>query len=414
MPLKAEEFKEIISWKYGAIVFLTVSLFSIHFSPSISSIGLAVSFSLLLLSVQYKEIALSQLPFWIWLLPAFYLSQWLLDWIATGSVISEPDKLILKSPFLFAPLILSAVRDFRHWSWWLALQSLILSWIVLASTFNYLKYSEFYNQMVLESKPIPLYSQVYHIEFSLLLALLSIASTIFLFINGKRDNRSFEYWILLASNVVNVAGLHLLSTRTGLIAFWLGLAIAFFIMWPIKKSIGTAILVFVFLLISALFVPTVKNRITNSLQDLTAVVKGGDLNNKSFGQRWVAWKMGLKAISEKPVTGYGLGKVSEAIQKQHNSTPSGLKARNRINPHNQYIEIAIQSGIAGFLVFSLMLILAYKSMLITRNQIAIGMLTALIIAMLFESILERQAGILCFGVLLPLFSAALTGKKDDK
>ena len=50
---------------------------------------------------------------------------------------------------------------------------LLMLWPAYASLINYFLHFDIFNVMVLESKPIPVISRVYHIEFNVLLSVLA-------------------------------------------------------------------------------------------------------------------------------------------------------------------------------------------------------------------------------------------------
>lgn len=362
-------------------------LAGIHFSPAIASIG----FLLIALIGVWQLIELRQLK---QLIPYALLALVLLSLDAVNKVgiNNTLQKLQLYLPWLLLPAMIISFNHYRRvWMKYIMFWILPSVWIILASI-GYFTYDyEFYSLMVLESKPIPLYSEVYHIEFSFLVTI-----QIFLLLIALKDKsvvklggQKFQ-WILWA---ILVLGLHILSTRTGLLAFWIGIA---YMGYRQRKSIevkGRFVLIALVALISSvIFIPTLKNRVVNTWEDLSAVVNGDDLNNKSFGQRWEAWNAASATWAENFLTGVGSSNLNEAMRQGYIQNKTDLKTTNQISPHNQYLQWAIEFGLLGLISWLLSVLWILKKS--STNQSWAGLLIMGLVACVFESLFERQAGMI--------------------
>jgi len=362
-------------------------LAGIHFSPAIASIG----FLLIALIGVWQLIELRQLK---QLIPYALLALVLLSLDAVNKVgiNNTLQKLQLYLPWLLLPAMIISFNHYRRvWMKYIMFWILPSVWIILASI-GYFTYDyEFYSLMVLESKPIPLYSEVYHIEFSFLVTI-----QIFLLLIALKDKSVVKLggqkflWILWA---ILVLGIHILSTRTGLLAFWIGIA---YMGYRQRKSIevkGRFVLIALVALISSvIFIPTLKNRVVNTWEDLSAVVNGDDLNNKSFGQRWEAWNAASATWAENFLTGVGSSNLNEAMRQGYIQNKTDLKTTNQISPHNQYLQWAIEFGLLGLISWLLSVIWILKKS--STNQSWAGLLIMGLVACVFESLFERQAGMI--------------------
>ena len=362
-------------------------LAGIHFSPAIASIG----FLLIALIGVWQLIELRQLK---QLIPYALLALVLLSLDAVNEVgiNNTLQKLQLYLPWLLLPAMIISFNNYRRvWMKYIMFWILPSVWIILASIGYFIYDYEFYSLMVLESKPIPLYSEVYHIEFSFLVTI-----QIFLLLIALKDKsvvklggQKFQ-WILWA---ILVLGLHILSTRTGLLAFWIGIA---YMGYRQRKSIevkGRFVLIAVVALISSvIFIPTLKNRVVNTWEDLSAVVNGDDLNNKSFGQRWEAWNAASATWAENFLTGVGSSNLNEAMRQGYIKNKTDLKTTNQISPHNQYLQWAIEFGLLGLISWLLSVIWILKKS--STNKSWAGLLIMGLVACVFESLFERQAGMI--------------------
>ena len=362
-------------------------LAGIHFSPAIASIG----FLLIALIGVWQLIELRQLK---QLIPYALLALVLLSLDAVNEVgiNNTLQKLQLYLPWLLLPAMIISFNHYRRvWMKYIMFWILPSVWIILASIGYFIYDYEFYSLMVLESKPIPLYSEVYHIEFSFLVTI-----QIFLLLIALKDKSVVKLggqkflWILWA---ILVLGIHILSTRTGLLAFWIGIA---YMGYRQRKSIevkGRFVLIALVALISSvIFIPTLKNRVVNTWEDLSAVVNGDDLNNKSFGQRWEAWNAASATWAENFLTGVGSSNLNEAMRQGYIQNKTDLKTTNQISPHNQYLQWAIEFGLLGLISWLLSVIWILKKS--STNQSWAGLLIMGLVACVFESLFERQAGMI--------------------
>lgn len=322
----------------------------------------------------------------------------LLQFIGSGSGSFSSDeywqKVVLRLPLLFLPVLMLNCINENQFKVMLLLLAVPLAWLSGAGLLNYLNHAGFYNQMVLESKPIPVYSQIYHIEYSVLQALTGLVLIIFLWVTRKSGISDNLRVVLIVCTAIIVLSLHVFSARTGILAFWTGIFAWAFV--KVKKGAGSKVLLILGLLLTGvvLSIPSARNRLMNTGADIESVISGKDLNDKSFGQRWIAWKVSIEAIKNRPFTGYGIQNVRKALTSHYEEENYGLKLFNRVNPHNQYLEIALQNGLFALLLLILTLALAVKYAVKTKNSFLLVIIIAIAAAMMFESILERQAGVL--------------------
>ncbi|MFN4915607.1 MAG: O-antigen ligase family protein [Sphingomonadales bacterium] len=318
-------------------------------------------------------------------------------------------KLLLRLPLWLLPLIWCIKPDeTRKFSATILLfTGVVHTWIGGASVLNYITHYRFLNQMVLESKPLPLFSSVYHIEFSLILAVVCILQLSF----SNYLEKVWQRRLMAVSFMINIVSLHILSARTGILAFWLG--VPFLINhlplpgWLVGPKKWLLLLI---PLSMVLIVPSLRNRIINTADDLLAVKQSHNLSDKSFGRRWEAWKVAVGVIREKPLTGVGLAGVENAMQSGFEKKQTYLPVTDRIQPHNQLLELALQSGIGVLLLFLAWLFLLFLRYRAILAHTGISILMALGVSMFFESYMERQAGVAVF--IVSLFFVLFGEKKE--
>jgi O-antigen ligase len=280
-------------------------------------------------------------------------------------------------------------------------------WVSASSVIHYFQHRAFYDQMVLESKPIPLYSNVYHIEYAVMVG-MAVLLMLYGWMNGKIADKESSRWLGL-SLLLLVVCMHILGARTGLVVLYSGgglLALQFLKKnrkWMMRTAVfgacGLGLL---------LMMPSVQNRIQNTWVDLKTTFEGGDLTHQSFGQRWVAWNTAFETLNVRKmvVSGYGVG-VDEMLKQRYERGEVALAERHRIGVHNQWLEGALQSGWLPMLLVLVMGFVVMRNGNSMGGTSATGLWLALVLALMFESLFERQAGIL---VVLALFQGQIAEK----
>ena len=387
---------------------LAISMASIHFAPALSSLFLIL---FLLIAIRKNLISTEVQPKKYLTLQGFYILFFfgilISDAQFEGGIDRSSANLQVALPLFLLPMLIryGQIND-TEWKRVWYLYALPLIWTLIPVALNYLANSDFLSQMVLESKPLPLYSRVYHIEYSLLITVVLLFLTL-IWIKHEELRTPF----FTVNYVLLWIGLHLISARTGLLSYWLGTV------WLIlKHSEGLKLSKIKWILticgLFLLFIPTVKNRIINSYQDIQTTITGGDINHKSFGQRVEAWKATSRLIKEKPLTGVGSNAFSPKLMGEYEEMGSTLRPSNWIGPHNQWLQWAAEYGLIA--LFIGLLLLGMQMYYWQEQVIRILWVLVLGTASLFESIAERQAGVLAIVVFTVLMASIASKEKRDK
>ncbi|MCE1169300.1 MAG: O-antigen ligase family protein [Sphingobacteriia bacterium] len=166
-----------------------------------------------------------------------------------------------------------------------------------------------------------------------------------------------------------------------------------------------------FLLIS-LMRPVAVNRfaqIENVITNDTTIARA--VSEESTVQRMMILKSSLKVIKSTWMTGVGTGDIHDALERQFLADHANYSAQQNYNPHDQYLQTMIGLGLPGLL---LLLIMLYGPLLYLRERINLVYLSFILVFgfnLLFESMLERQAGVLFYALFNPLFLAAMLNYK---
>jgi len=71
-----------------------------------------------------------------------------------------------------------------------------------------------------------------------------------------------------------------------------------------------------------------------------------------MGIRIVMWDVSWTMAKERPLLGYGMGGFPDAYRQAiERSSYTGWAATPTVDPHNQYLQVHLQAGVAGSLAF---------------------------------------------------------------
>ena len=109
-------------------------------------------------------------------------------------------------------------------------------------------------------------------------------------------------------------------------------------------------------------------------------------------------KSSLNAMKQSPVTGQGAGDYEEALTAQYEKDEQTF-AGKEFNAHNQYIETLLAVGIAGLLILTAWLLLPLLCAIGRKKAFwPVAFFSGIVMFnLLFESMLERQMGLLFIG-----------------
>ncbi len=152
-------------------------------------------------------------------------------------------------------------------------------------------------------------------------------------------------------------------------------------------------------------------------QRVDEVVNSFSKNNSkdsSTAIRVKVWKESFVLIKEKPLLGYGTGDVKDVLAERYRLNHIDSALHKKLNAHNQFLQIAIALGLVGFLFFVYILFSSIKEGIENKNPFLVGFIVLSIFYMLPESVLEKQAGTIFFGLFFSLLhQKALFSSKNE-
>ena len=131
-----------------------------------------------------------------------------------------------------------------------------------------------------------------------------------------------------------------------------------------------------------------------------------DTTNADNGSsvRLIMWTISTQVLTEHPL-GVGTANVDDYLYARLTKLKQYKLAKKYYNPHNQYLQSGIEIGIFGLIVLLVLLIKATSLAWKQRNYLLLLIVVNLVFNMLFESMLQRQSGIVFYTFWITFFVA---------
>ncbi len=383
---------------------LIILIASIPYSRALLSIstGLLLIAAIAEVLVVKPKIAFSNNYFYC-LIALFLLC--LLDGLRAYSLQEWVKDIEIKIPLIIFPFSVIAFKNKLTPSFFRVISlifCLSISTSTAASMLNYSMHYKEINELILQSKPMPIAGGMHHITYSVFCAFSVIVASVLAY-----QSKTKWLWILA---IINFAGLHILTSRTGLVGFYftvliLGLGHVIKNKLKPKHIIFGSLAILVLPIIAFFSISSLHNRVLNSWADLNVIWYQQDANYKSMGMRVVASKTAIDLIKKYPLTGIGNSNIKKAMGIQYEANNTNLYLENRIMPHNQFIMEAAAHGIPGLIILLLFFIMPLFNQFFSKPVLFRALWSLLFFAILFECLMERQHGIILVGLFWFLFAS---------
>lgn len=155
----------------------------------------------------------------------------------------------------------------------------------------------------------------------------------------------------------------------------------------------------------AAFIATKDSPTFHRLEETANQVISGDTSDIRFH----IWRSATITISQNMPWGVGVGDRMDALDpNQHFYDPTYTKTRHIYNPHNQYLDTMLATGVEGESLLVAILLLPFVLSLSRKRHVAyynylLPLMIIIILSAPFESIFQRQMGILFFCFFYMLF-----------
>lgn len=384
---------------------LAITLFTISFprSWSLYPLGLLLISGLFLWIMEYRSVIKALRKEWMLVLPPvlFFLLHAASVIIGKGAIKLLEDRLmfILVPVFLF-PLFHKEMPDqwnrvfIKSFIYGLTAISLFL-FLHTFTVFLELKDGHSFSELMKREGYLFHYDYLSIFEHSSYLSLKLLWAIVLVITLRRQTGNSLVKNVILV--IILTTTLYFLGSRAGLLA-WAVTMILLLIRIIIKKrynvlvwfTLPAFIALFLFLIVR---VEKVENFIRSSGEKFAEE----RIDWKNIDVRTRVWYSTIQIIKEKPITGVGLPDVKRRLKEEYIRQNFTLEADLNLNAHNQFLETQVTFGVVG----TLMLLWMLLTPIIERKRLkfqlqAIFLVLILIINLLFESMLNRQWGIMMF------------------
>jgi O-antigen ligase len=248
--------------------------------------------------------------------------------------------------------------------------------------------------------------------FSLYLNIASFFSLVLLQQSNKKAVKLFYLLIIL----LFAFSIYFSSSKAAIIAYLATIALFFAKqIWQSKhRLMGVGLFIF---LSVALFFVVKNNPRFESFKSMTSEIfhpQNVDPNapsENSNGQRIFATKTAIHLIQINWLLGVGTGDVIDELEVEYTKNNLTVLAHKHLNCHNQYIESTLQLGILGCMFILLVSIGTIVIGLMKKNMLLILFGVAFSINILFESMLNTQAGLVFFAAFYCFLFLIIPNKK---
>ena len=223
---------------------------------------------------------------------------------------------------------------------------------------------------------------------------------------GQRDFDRRARFLLAAAAIFILANLvFVTSGRTGHVMLLILLASA-----GIQLLAGwrrAAVIVALPLLAALAFAlsPMLQTRFGQMIDELHEPLAAENIT--SMGIRTVMWRVSFDLARERPVLGYGMGGFPAAYDKAiKQSAYKGWAATPTVDPHNQYLQVHLQAGLAGSVAFlwfllSVLRVRGGRPYSAWARSLLLGWCAAALATSVFTTFAESHLLMLLLGLLLP-------------
>ena len=239
---------------------------------------------------------------------------------------------------------------------------------------------------------------------------LSFAISLLLYFLINNNNNKY-YKVLITIFIITTAfNISIIGGRIGYIAFTLSILFVIILKYKRRSFKPLLLILFslsLFFIISFNYSKIFESRINKSISSITSLINNDNPNyNTSIGLRIGFWVHSMNVIYDNLLFGVGTGdqmdEVKNVLTKKHHYI-SHLS-----HPHNEYINVLLQFGLIGFIIFLNIFyqILKYKQEKYKKNMMLI--VSFIISISLISSILN---GKFLFAIFVVLISALISKKE---
>ncbi|MFS4446111.1 O-antigen ligase family protein [Maribacter sp. 2307UL18-2] len=219
--------------------------------------------------------------------------------------------------------------------------------------------------------------------------------------------------------VIFFIALFLTSSKAGIFSFML-ISFAYQLYRTIKMKKKSDKLIFPILILGFVLMfmanPLISKRTFQAFKSTQNFIVDEGQSNESTSKRFSLWHVSVKSIEEKMFLGYGTGSVNKVLNNScieffSFSVCEGIRNNNT---HNQYLNLALSNGLPVLILFVAALLLALFKAVSNRDALYVLFTLFFALNFFFESLLERERGVVFFMVFMVLLHTTSDIDTDPK
>jgi O-antigen ligase len=227
---------------------------------------------------------------------------------------------------------------------------------------------------------------------------------LFLLKDSRKAGHKYYLWAAIGLFLFNI--LIISPARSGYLALLPAVAFAGVILYGFKRLPLVIGILFTVLLVAGLSSTTLQQRVKLALSEQSSYQSSEKLT--SIGVRMVFYTNTLQLIREKPWFGYGTSSFKKTYTDLVSQKYQDWRSLSTSDPHNQYLFIWLENGLAGLLLFFAYIVVAIREGVRSPpyGPVAASFLIAICASSLFNSHFKTFAE----GNLLAFFMGALLSR----
>lgn len=251
-----------------------------------------------------------------------------------------------------------------------------------------------------------------HTSYLSMFTLFSVFIALEAFFDSSVSKSHRYIWLTVA--MVLLVSIYFLSSRALLLAAII--MVPFYLFRKFKKpgqnkylGLGVVIVISVFLIIS------LTNPRVNNYSKWRSGKELGDFAIKD--ERFVIWTSVNNILKQNLVLGVGTGDIQDELNKEYLKTGNIKLAQANTNAHNQYLEVILENGLIGLILFLSLFAMMFYISISEKNILYLMFLLIVFFSFMFETMLNRLAGVSFFGLfsflLLHVYNNSLSSEKAN-
>ena len=201
-------------------------------------------------------------------------------------------------------------------------------------------------------------------------------------------------FIYLALLAIITLFIFLLTAKMAIASIFILLSVAFYLLG--KQILGKSKTIFIIVLGNVVAIAIMLS-LPYTRERLKLLFTYNEVSyENSVNSRQEIWKAAIEVAQNNWLVGTGTGDAEEELIAAYQRNNFQLGVDEKYNAHNQYLQILVETGIVGLLLFIAYLIWCLRLAIRSRNHLYLVFLLLWMVNITTESMLETQSGVVFF------------------